>query len=108
MELTYVEIKEDMKDSFQSLYQNANYPARDAFYATLNDYQIYNSSTQTEECCIYVSFALILLQNKENIDFMKKRLSELMKKSNFYLYQKEMKEEFRDLENDIEILKTKI
>ncbi len=108
MDLTYQEVKEDMQDSFKSLYQNAGYSARDTFYATLDDYQCWETSTQTEECCIYVNFAFVLLDNNEDIDFMKQRLFELIDENNFSLYQSELDEEYNDLINDITILKTRI
>lgn len=104
MDSTYAEIKEDMKDSFKSLYENSNYPAKDSFYATLEDYQCHGSS-QTEECCIYVNFALILIQHREKIDFIKKRLYELLDKKNYNLYELELKDEFVNLINDINTLK---
>lgn len=106
MDLTYAEIKEDIEDSFESLHQNFHYPVQDAFYATLDDYKHHASSTQTEECCIYIYAALILLQHKENIDFMKERLFELISKNYYSVYEIELKEEYINLKNDIETLKT--
>lgn len=106
MDLSYIEIKEDMRDSYKSLCENANYLAKDSFYAALNDYQCQGNSSQIEECCIYVNFALVLIKHGENIDFMKKRMYELIDKKNYTLYELELKDEFAILENDINTLKS--
>lgn len=108
MDLSYQEIKEDMQDSFRSLYQNAGYSAKDTFYATLDGYECCDTFTQTEECCIYVHFAFVLLDHEEEIDFMKQRLYELIDEKYFSIYKSELKEEYDNFVNDVTILKTTI
>ena len=105
IKLTYAEIKEDIKDTFESLYHRSNYTGKDTFYVILDDHQRHNLGDQSEECCIYVNCALILLQNKQDIGFMKNRLSDLIQESHFYLYRREMTGDFQRLKTDIEILK---
>lgn len=105
MVLTYLEIKEDMQDSVDSLYKRANYTAKDTFYATLEDYLTHDSSTETEECCIYVNLALILVNVGESIDFLKRRLFELIQDENINLYKEELDNEFNDFYQDLITLK---
>ncbi|WP_097007036.1 hypothetical protein [Lacrimispora amygdalina] len=105
MDLTYLEIKEDMQDSFDSLYKRANYTAKDAFYATLEDYITHDSSTETEECCIYVNFALILINAEEKIEFLKYRLLELIDDKNISLYKEELNNDFTNFYQDLITLK---
>lgn len=105
MDLTYLEIKEDMQDSFDSLYKRANYTAKDTFYVILEDYIAHDSSTETEECCIYVNLALILIKVGEKIDFLKNRILELIDDKSISLYKEELDNDFSDFYQDLLKLK---
>lgn len=70
----------------------------------MDDYKRHDSSTQAEESCIYIYAALIFLQHKENIDFMKERLYELINENYYSLYKAELKDEYITLKNDIDTL----
>jgi len=108
MDLTYAEIKEDMKDSFINLSERSNYPVEDTFYATLDGYLSHNSSTKTEEVSIYINMSIIFLSKNKDIGFLKERLIELICDKNIDSYKEELGEEFLDFIEDLKILKKKM
>ncbi|MED4654609.1 hypothetical protein [Bacillus pseudomycoides] len=105
MNLRYDEIKEDVIDTYSSLHIRAEYEIKDTFYALLNDYEHSEEYTKTEECCIYVSFALLLIEKNKNIDFIKTRLNELLDNKKMEVHRIELKDEIAEFTSDVNKLK---
>ncbi|MDM5153733.1 hypothetical protein QUF88_07810 [Bacillus sp. DX1.1] len=105
MNLRYDEIKEDVIDTYSRLHIRAKYEIRDTFYALLNDYELSEEYTETEEYCIYVSFALLLIEKNKNTDFMKTRLNELLDSKRMEIHRIELKDEIAEFTNDVNKLK---
>ena len=101
MILSYKEIKEAVQDSFISLCENFAYSAKDTLYATIGDYDYSSDYTQIDECCIYVNFALMLLEKNESINFMKVRLLELADEKYLETYKMALKDEFNLFYSDL-------
>jgi hypothetical protein len=86
-------------------HEEMNYPVKDSLYATLGESEHHPEFTQTSECCIYVNYALIMIEKNENIDFMQHRLHELLEETHMYIYQEELQDEFEEFEADVLKLK---
>lgn len=104
MIMSYMERKEAVLDYFEEFYNNIGYPVNQTLYATIGEAEYSKSYTQTDECCIYVNFALVLLKQNKDIEFMKARLQELINEDNMEYYMKELQEEFVDFKNDLMLL----
>ncbi|PFD95710.1 hypothetical protein COE15_23640 [Bacillus cereus] len=105
MDLRYGEIKEAVINTYDSLHIGAKYEIRDTFYALLHDHESSDEYTETEECCIYVNFALLLIEKNTSIDFIKTRLNELLDNKNMEIYRTELKDEINEFTNDVDKLK---
>lgn len=105
MVLSYCETKESVVEDFNGFHNKLGYPVDQTLYATLGESEYSEEYTQTDECCIYLNYALLLLEKGENIDFMRERLLELIEKKNMDMYRDELLDEFDDFENDLNILK---
>lgn len=101
MILSYKERKEAVIEDFEEFHESLGYPINQAFYATLGESEYSKDYTQTDECCIYLNFALMLLERKENIEFMKNRLLELIADENIEIYKEELSEEFNEFIKDL-------
>ncbi|MGX7420746.1 hypothetical protein ACWOFR_18395 [Carnobacterium gallinarum] len=93
MELRYEEIKESAIDTYERLYINAKYPIEDTFYAFLGDFELNENYDKTEETSLYVSFVTLLIDKKQNFDFLRSELVSLMSDNN-------LKEIINNLESD--------
>lgn len=62
-------------------HENMNYAVKDSLYATLGESENRPEFTQTNECCIYVNYALIAIDKNEDIDFMQQRQKNCLKRS---------------------------
>ena len=101
MIMSYSERKEAICDDFEEFHNNIGYPLNQTLYATLGETEYSKEYTQTDECCIYLNFALILLKRNESIDFMRERLLKLIEEDNMDKYKSELLNEFIDFENDL-------
>ncbi|WIY59250.1 hypothetical protein [Bacillus arachidis] len=99
MDLRYDEIKEAVMDTYDSLHIGAKYEIRDTFYALLHDHE------SSEECYIYISFALLLIEKNISIDFIETRLNEFLNNKNMEVYRTELKDEIIEFMNDVDKLK---
>lgn len=104
MIMSYKERKEAVLDDFEEFHNNIGYPLNQTLYATIGEAEYSKSYTQTDECCIYVNFALVLLKQNKDIEFMKARLQELVNEDNMEYYLNELQEEFVDFKNDLILL----
>ncbi|WP_321388943.1 hypothetical protein [uncultured Enterococcus sp.] len=93
MELRYEEIKESANDAYERLYINAEYPLEDTFYAFLGDFELNENYDKTEETSLYVSFVTLLIEKKQNFDFLRNELVDLISDNN-------LKEVINSLESD--------
>lgn len=93
MELRYEEIKESAIDTYGRLHINAEYPIEDTFYALLGDFELNENYDKTEETSLYVSFVTLLIEKKQNFDFLRSELVSLMSDNN-------LKEVINNLESD--------
>jgi hypothetical protein len=106
MVLTYYEIKEAVQDSYERLHIRGDYNEYNTFFASLNDYDQAEDFSLTEECCLYINFAILFIRNNANFDFMKERLTELIKEENLIIYKGELNEEYISFEKDLNELKS--
>ena len=105
MILPYIEIKEAVYDSYISLHENSGYPIQDTLFATIGDYDFSDEYGQTDECCIYINFAIILINKNKNFDFMKGKLIELLDDRQIDLFKSDLGNEFHEFLNDVNIVK---
>ncbi len=101
MVLTYYEIKEAVQDSYERLHIRGGYDEYNTFFASLNDYDQAEDFSLTEECCLYLNFAILFIRNNTQFDFMKKRLIELIKEENLIIYKGELNDEYISFEKDL-------
>lgn len=106
MVLTYYEIKEAVQDSYERLHIRGDYNEYNTFFASLNDYDQAEDFSLTEECCLYINFAILFIRNNANFDFIKERLTELIKEENLIIYKGELNEEYISFEKDLNELKS--
>ncbi len=105
MILSYEEIKEAVQDSYESLHDEFKYTPKNTLYATIGDYNFCEEYTLTDECCIYINFALIFIKKGENIEFMKEQLFELVREMHMEKYEKELGNDFKYFIDDLYKLK---
>jgi len=106
--MSYSDRKEAVIDDFKEFHDGIGYPLDQTLYATLGEAEYSKDYTQTDECCIYLNFALILIEKDEDIEFMEERLRELISEDNMQQYRKELRTDFADFENDLRILNQEI
>lgn len=104
MIMPYSERKEAVIEDFEEFHCNLGYSLEHSLYATVGEAEYSREYTQTDECCIYLNFALLLLERKESIEFMKVKLKELTTQDKMKQYKIELKNEFDDFANDISLL----
>jgi hypothetical protein len=104
MILSYNERKEAIIEDFEEFHNSMGYPLDKTLYATLGESEHAKNYTQTDECCIYLNFALTVLNINENIEFMRKRLIELIDEKNMKLYEDELRDEFDNFKKDLVLL----
>lgn len=101
MIMSYSERKEAVYDDFEEFHNNIGYSITQTLYATLGEAEYSKEYSQTDECCIYLNFALLLLKRNESIDFMKDRLLNLISEDNIDNYERELLNEFMEFQNDL-------
>lgn len=105
MVMSYCERKDAVVEDFEEFHDNLAYSVEQTLYATIGEAEYAKDYTQTDECCIYLNFALILLKQNENISFMKIRLLELIGSDKMEQYEIELQDEFIYFTQDIALLK---
>ncbi|OKP83019.1 hypothetical protein [Paenibacillus sp. P32E] len=108
MILTYPELKDDVMDCFMMFHEDMNYPVKDSLYAILGESEHRPEFTQANECCIYVNYALIMIDKNENIDFMQQRLNELLEEEHMQIYKEELQDDFDEFNADVLNLKVRL
>ena len=107
MHFKYTEIKESALDDYNELRKGEKEPLYNIFYAFLEDvsHSIHKTHNLTEKISIYVSFVSILVLEKENFDFLKDELGEVIKSINKEKIKNEIgEEEFREFEKDLNVI----
>ncbi|TVX94885.1 hypothetical protein [Cohnella terricola] len=108
MILTYPELKDDVRDCFMTFHEDMKNPIKESLYATLGESEHHLEFTQTNECCIYVNYALIMIDMNEDIDFMRQRLKELLEEEHMQIYKEELQDDFDEFNADILKLKVRL
>ena len=106
MILPYNEIKESIENSYKSLCELHNYSIKDTLYAIIGEYDCHDEYTEVDEALINLIYGIILISKKQNIEFMKEKLIEILNVDNLSLYKKEFSKDYNQIEKDFCKLKT--
>lgn len=100
MIISYLEIKEAMKNSYEDLHLYAGYSIKDTLYSVLADYESHPNVTETHICCIYLNLGLLFIENT-NISFIIDKLSKVIDGSKLEEHKLELKDEFEYFYQDL-------
>lgn len=100
MNIEYIDIKDGAFEFYEDIYKKAKYPLKGTFFAYLNEFSIHDTYDSSEEICIYITFALMLIEKDEDFIFLIEPLKEKLEKITDEQLQKEIEDP-----NDIKLLK---
>lgn len=101
MELRYSEIKEGSKDAYKSAYERRKDSLLNTFHFHLNDHTSHEKFDFTEEISVYISFIIILIENKKDFSFLVKETLPLINKVDKEKIKKELyHEDYKNFEED--------
>ena len=103
MELKYSEIKEGSKDAYISSYERRKDSLWNTFYSHLNDHISHDECNFTEELSVYISFIIILIENKKDFSFLVKKVLPLINDTDKEKIKKELdNEDYYEFEKDFD------
>lgn len=94
MIMSYDDRKTAVLEDFEDFHIKMGYSLEDTLYATIGEAAYSPLYTQTDEICIYITFAFILIKRGDDISFLRFRLEELANKKYMPQYEQELGAEF--------------
>lgn len=94
MIMSYLERKIAVQEDFEEFHIKMGYSLAESFFATIGDAEYSPLYSQTDEICIYISFALLLIRQGKNIAFLQSRLEELSEEKYMPKYEQELGPDF--------------
>ena len=110
MTLTYAEEKESVLDFYESFHlrMGDDYSIEQTLHVAVGEARYDENFSQTIECCIYLTYAILLLEKGHDIGFMTERLSSLLEERHFEYYKSELRDEYDDFLKDVAHLKGRL
>ena len=90
MIMPYDERKSAVFEDFEDFYINMGYPLEKSLYAIIGEAEYSSLYSQTDEICIYIPFALMLISQEKDISFMRPRLDELANEKYMPQYERDL------------------
>ena len=101
----YEELRECIKEDFQTFYREMNFTELQVIPAVLNEYVHGEGFTVTEEICIYLFLSQIYKEEGIDTTTLNKKLLELLSEKNIEVVKDELEDEYINFKNDLEKIK---
>lgn len=105
MIMTYDERKSAVLEDFEDFHGNMGYSLKETLYATIGEAEYSPLYSQTDKICIYIAFALTLINQREDISFLSPELEELTDEKYMPQYEQELGADFHFFQKDLLYLK---
>lgn len=100
MIMPYNERKSAIFEDFEDFYIHMGYPLEKSLYAIIGEAEYSPLYSQTDEICIYILFALMLISQGQDISFMRSKLDELANKKYMPQYERDLGSDFSQFLKD--------
>ena len=94
MIMSYAERKSAVYEDFEDFHIHMGYSLEASLYATIGEAEYSPLYSRTDEICIYMIFALLLIGQGKDISFMRPRLDELASEKYMPQYEQELGTDF--------------
>ena len=100
MIMPYNERKLSVFEDFEDFYINMGYPLEKSLYAIIGEAEYSPLYSQTDEICIYILFASMLISQEKDISFICPRLDELANEKYMPQYKQDLGADFSQFLKD--------
>ena len=90
MIMSYCERKMAVQEDFEEFHIKMGYSLAASLFAVIGEAEYSPLCSQTDEICIYISFASLLAGQGEDISFLQPRLEELFEEKYMPQYEREL------------------
>ena len=104
MIMSYNERKSAVQEDFEEFHIKMGYSLKETLFATIGEAEYSPLYSQTDEICIYISFAFVLISRGESISFLYPGLNKLANKKYMSQYKQELESDFPQFLKDLNIV----
>lgn len=94
MIMSYCERKIAVQEDFEEFHIKMGYSLAESLFATIGEAKYSSLYSQTDEICIYISFAALLVRQGKDTTFLQSRLEELSEEKYMSQYEQELGSDF--------------
>lgn len=101
----YEELRNCVREDFETFYREMRFTEAQVILAVLNEYEHGEEFTVTEEICIYLFLAEIYKEEGLNTVEVTKKLFELLSEKNIQIVKKDLGDKYLNFNDDLERIK---